>query len=311
MCTRNPESLFSDALGVLGLDKVKLGILCVGAFCSIGLAESACAASKQIELEPVTPWHVDWAENTCILRRAFGSKEDPVTLQIEQFGPEDGFTLLFAGKVFRPIRLNSRYTVDYGISGFKHKIDRALVGDMKDGSRMVFVGKSGFSREPHKPEDGHNTQFTPEIEKAIKKITISIPAGKEIVLKTGALDRPFAEMRKCTNQLIEEWGLDPEQQKKLLRKPQPTRSPGTWLTSGDYPNVALSQGAQAIISFLLLVDEQGMPAKCEIQRSIVAKGFKDPTCDLLRKRARFDPALDASGKPVPSFYLNMVRWILP
>ncbi len=40
------------------------------------------------------------------------------------------------------------------------------------------------------------------------------------------------------------------------------------------------------------------------------KKFDDATCAALMRRVRFTPALDAKGQPVPSFYLNTVRWIM-
>lgn len=39
----------------------------------------------------ISPWHVDWSQTTCSLRRAFGSKEKPSVLSIERYGPTNSF----------------------------------------------------------------------------------------------------------------------------------------------------------------------------------------------------------------------------
>lgn len=130
-------------------------------------------------------------------------------------------------------------------------------------------------------------------------------------MKTGPLDKAFAEMDKCANQLIEEWGLDVAEQNSLQSRPEPKNSPGNWARSSDYPESALASGGQALINFMLLIDSNGTPVKCIVQRGTAAKSFRDRSCELLLRRARFDPAINAEGRPVSSYYLNKIRWIIP
>jgi len=146
-------------------------------------------------------------------------------------------------------------------------------------------------------------------EAAVKTITISY-AGRQRIVATGPLDKAFDALRKCTDNLMTTWGLDPAQQAALSRRPAPLSPPTRWFGSSDYPPAMLIRGKQALVNFRLSVSAQGVPTACEVQSSYNEKKFDDTTCASLMRRARFTPALDAKGQPVPSFYLNTVRWIM-
>jgi len=152
--------------------------------------------------------------------------------------------------------------------------------------------------------------ITEEMERQVTQISVSRMRGREIVLKTGPLDKAFAAWRQCTRQLVSTWGLDPIQQERRQRPPVPRSEPQTWLHSGDYPVGALAQGAQAIVNFRLTVDGGGVPTACEIQRSYSGEMFDKVSCKALMKRARFEPALDEAGKPIASYYMNRIIWIM-
>lgn len=151
--------------------------------------------------------------------------------------------------------------------------------------------------------------MTAATEAMIRTIKISI-YGHERVFKTGPLDKPFEALRKCTDNLVSTWGLDPKQQATLSERPRPRSSPGGWLAPNDYPSSMRMRGKQAQVNFRLSVSAEGAPTACEVQSSYNDKTFDDVTCRVLMRRARFSPALDAKGQPVPSFYLNTVRWIM-
>jgi protein TonB len=70
------------------------------------------------------------------------------------------------------------------------------------------------------------------------------------------------------------------------------------------------RGANGLVRFRLDVDPEGHVGACHVLKSIQSPDFEKITCDLIRKRARFKPALDASGKPTPSYYVNTVKWVM-
>lgn len=261
------------------------------------------------ELRPITPWNVDWAEKTCVMRRGFGDQANPLILQIERFAPGDRFQLLLTGKRLRGFAPPQRLSLEYGVGGYVHTIEGYMVGETKGGFATVFISSSAI-RGLTEGEPESFVPVTPEQEAAVGQISFYRIRGKKIVLKTGSLGPVFVAMRKCADQLVESWGLNPLQQSRLTRPATPKSNPGSWLKPSDYPAGALFAGAQAIVNFRVTVDETGMPVACELQRSYSGEMFDRITCQQIVRRARFDPALDADGKPVRSYYTNTVRWVM-
>ena len=59
----------------------------------IGLASStgAPAAEEPLALQPSSDWVLDYAENSCALRRAFGDGPQKVFLELDNFALWDNF----------------------------------------------------------------------------------------------------------------------------------------------------------------------------------------------------------------------------
>lgn len=97
----------------------------------------------------------------------------------------------------------------------------------------------------------------------------------------------------------------------LPRGPRPASSPVTWVTPADYPLRALRDDQQGIVAFRLGISPEGLVDECQIVSSSGSPVLDQATCDLIRQRARFTPAIEAAGKPVRGSYSNHVRWVIP
>lgn len=97
----------------------------------------------------------------------------------------------------------------------------------------------------------------------------------------------------------------------LPRGPRPKEGPVGWIHAGDYPPLALRNGESGVVGFTLTVDAKGGVTNCVVVASSGSAALDRTTCDLLRVRAQFQPALDGAGKPVAGSYTNRTRWILP
>lgn len=279
------------------------------ALCGLAATPPALAGKPKVEeLAPFLPWNVDWTDKTCVLQRGFGTVEDPLVLRLERFGPQPGFQLVVTGKRLTPVSQGDTLYIRYGEGGPVHRINRVLIGDTKGGARSIFVPRTSIAGDLH--DTRADPAITEEMERKVTRISLARVHGREIVLKTGPLDKAFAAWRKCTRQLVATWGLDPEQQERLQRAATPRNDPGIWLHGDDYPVGALAKGAQAIVNFRLIVDAAGVPTDCEIQRSYSGELFDKASCRALMARARFEPALDEAGKPIASYYTSVISWIM-
>jgi TonB family protein len=124
------------------------------------------------------------------------------------------------------------------------------------------------------------------------------------------MDKPMAALRKCTDELVEHWGLDAEAQRHLTRKAAPASDPGTWISSEEYPSNLLARGVQGLVQFRMIVNAEGHPTSCTIQQSTRPVEFDETVCRVLMRRARFDPALDAQGKPITSYWRSTVHFMI-
>jgi protein TonB len=96
------------------------------------------------------------------------------------------------------------------------------------------------------------------------------------------------------------------------RTQQPTKGDLRALFSADdYPVEAQQNGEEGTVQARLDVDSKGRVAGCLIVRTSGHKSLDQVTCDVLRKRARFVPARDASGHAVTdSVVTPLVVWRL-
>lgn len=95
------------------------------------------------------------------------------------------------------------------------------------------------------------------------------------------------------------------------RVAKPRTNPGTWATTIDYPPRDLRAGNEGTTAFRVTVGTDGRVTECMIIRSSGFQGLDEATCAKVAKRARFEPATDASGNPVAGSYANSIRWEIP
>lgn len=79
----------------------------------------------------------------------------------------------------------------------------------------------------------------------------------------------------------------------------------------DYPAAALAAREQGDVGFALDVGPNGRVTACTVTRSSGSTSLDDATCRVIRSRARFTPALDASGATVPDRVAGKIGWTLP
>lgn len=93
--------------------------------------------------------------------------------------------------------------------------------------------------------------------------------------------------------------------------PVPTGNPGLWVTTNDYPALALREGREGLVGFTLTIGTDGRVQSCDITMSSGSLDLDDAACSLIRQRARFTPARNVKGKVQAGRYANRVRWQIP
>ena len=83
-----------------------------------------------------------------------------------------------------------------------------------------------------------------------------------------------------------------------------------WVKQSDYPK-ELRVGESGLTGFRLYIGSDGRPTRCVITSTSGYPVLDARTCEVLMKRARFEPGRDGYNRPIESNYSNRVRWIAP
>lgn len=92
---------------------------------------------------------------------------------------------------------------------------------------------------------------------------------------------------------------------------RPATDPSTWVRSDDYPKAELNRGINGATGFRLLVSKDGSVDDCEVIASSGSDALDATACALLKVRARFIPAHDATGHRIAFVYSSKVVWQIP
>ena len=91
----------------------------------------------------------------------------------------------------------------------------------------------------------------------------------------------------------------------------PRNDPGRWVTDADYRSRWIREERFGTASFRLEITSRGRVSDCMITKSTGHSVLDQATCNLISKRARFNPAQDASGANIGGIYESSIRWVLP
>lgn len=279
------------------------------------LSSFQAQAKPPVALEPSSQWHVVYDDDNCRLARVFGEGDAKVFLAFDKTSPISRLKPTISGPpVKKLIGRTTGITAAFGENEKLLPVTLALAGTIgPDKQPMLILGQLDLLNRKIDPRDDENNWVDPPppTPEQISKIRYFKVArnGMVLALHLGPLSKALAALDACTADLVKTWGLDPAQQAALSRRPIPIGGPGHWVQSVDYPTSALADGKSAIIAFRLLVDASGKATSCKIQKATNSPEFIEHTCRVLMKWAKFTPALDAQGAPVPSYYANTVNWM--
>ena len=293
----------------------------------VAAAPLLIAAAEPVRLPAVSPWVLDYAEDSCRLSRTFGTSADPTVLLFESVSPGAmsmlaiGYPLKGAGKnvtaQFQPGGDSNDGQPARSADGKKPAalwssisiMPAALVAELKAKWDAQLERATKGERPP--PTDLAEREAVKlrqrAFQTAITGVAIEARRNRPVVLETGALARAMSMLEQCTKDQLRYWGVDPALEEKIVRRPW-AAAPHQWFDSADYPASAINRGEQSVVDFRLLVDATGKPTKCTTLSHVDAPAFQKVVCNILMTRARFEPAELADGTKVPSYYSSKITW---
>ena len=118
-------------------------------------------------------------------------------------------------------------------------------------------------------------------------------------------------MQDCADDLAKSWGLDPAKLKTQTSGAIPDGGGVGWLPQGtvgfgDFGK--LGGGANQV---RLMVDATGKATSCTIHFATLEPTTNEKICAAAMANARFTPAKDASGQPMPGYWIGSPMFMGP
>ena len=289
----------------------------------LGLCVPEMARADEVVLEPSSKWHLDYSVDKCRLVRTFGDGEQRTILLLDQHQPNDSFTWTLAGKPVASFATGRRFNAQFGPTLSSMTIEQspsAFTGELEGYGKAVIVhGHLGDvelkQREDKAERPGPTPIGLPQLDtgpvQGVEWIELRRGENNSLRLVTGSMQSTFAAMNQCMASLVKSWGLDVETQ--ALRASGPAWTNVQQVARSiqrDYPSEALRRGQQARINVRIMIDESGKPTQCVRTDVTTADNFSDKPCQIILRQAKFEPARDASGNGLKSYYTTDIVYTI-
>lgn len=277
--------------------------------CVVLCPSAPALAGDGLTLSPSTEWRLREYEDRCRASRVFGEGRDRTTLWIEQGGTESNFNLTLIG---RPLR----HPYGGGVHvqfGEEPEIIRSYLSARSSRGRPVLtmfgvaISQPAMQRGLDGSVDLSNLDhMRAAMDRAragsITTLRLRTSIVEPIELHLGSLAEPLAFLDECGARLgvlLTEAGraLTPE-----ATPPVALGDAEDWLTLRDFPGYLAKQHISGEITVRLTVNKNGDARSCFVVESNRPQLFDDAVCLGLLKRAEFEPARNAQGEPVASYY---------
>lgn len=287
------------------------------------LAGAPLAAANRTPtiLAPLTTWSVDYGKERCRAARTFGDKDKPTVLVIDLYGPRSSPAWTIAGPAVADMGGKPKLvSVQFGT------LEPALRVEQLEFAQFGTFGRALTSTSlvgPPPRVPGQPLTVADAV-KQLQADNFDVTTGQSIdhvdlvvgdrvkQLATGPMTELFKVMAHCADSIVSEWGYDPDVERTLSRRATPTnRDDFVRPIMDSYPSYAARIGAQTLVRMRVDVDATGAPKDCTLVEMLDASAFNDFACKTVMKNARFEPALDAAGQPVASYWETEIRYILP
>ena len=258
-------------------------------------------------LQPISPWNIDFGASRCRLTRLFGNEDDQHLLFFEQGAPRPNFGVTFAGSEVR--RFQDARHLEIGMERDEpvERQERIGIGDVAQVGPAIIVASYSIGRSD--PSSVlRNAGIDLEEAETIDRIVLK-RGNRVLSFETGNMMPPFQAMNACTSDLLRDWGLDPDKHQSFVPPKWTNQQTIVRRIQNVYPRSALVRGEQAIFRMRVIVEEDGSVSECFIENSTETDRLDSPACRTM-ERAQFDPALDAQGQPMRSFYATSITYAI-
>jgi hypothetical protein len=268
------------------------GILGGGLGLLLGVSQPAAAFASGA-LQPVTPWKIENRVTQCMASREYGRPDKPVTFAIVPGLDGSTFELLLAYKrSAAAVAREMRGTVDFGSGSIDSWSLKYVTGDKKHTVYRFRLSAAQMAQA-----------------RTAQQISLYVDGQANAKLALDSTGQVLDSLQKCEGAVRDYWNFDGEKNGRIS-----TPAKGELravFSPDDYPGDALSRDQEGSSQFLLMIDEKGSVAGCQVVSPSGVPILDAMGCAVLQTRTKFSPALDSSGKPVRStVQTGTVQWLI-
>ena len=264
-----------------------------GAFLS-ALAFATAAWPADGPRSPTGKWNVNFADAQCIAHRDYGTSEKSLRLVLK--APPVGDVMQVA--VLRESASSDPQQVDATVTiGSGRPLRTSLLMYTPKGSReRVYL--------LNMPSD----RFA------------SVREAQTLSVRSDGLNETFAlsnmapllkVMDDCVSDLRRVFNVIPPGPDPSKFRSRAKANLAKLFSSDDYPAVSIMKGQTGKVGYALLIGEDGRVADCTIVSTSGVPALDSQACALLKKRAKFEPAVGLDGKPAKDSAVGSIVWRIP
>lgn len=280
---------------------------------AVALTSHSVARADPVVLKPKSQWNVDFGEDRCRLARLFSDGDNEHILYFEQHYPSVTAGVTVGGRSLTPFKDRAETLVQTA-DGRTPLKTQPLKGEMKGFGDALIYPSLDLARDAQPTDLPGLEPVVPRLDTAFADTIVYLSFSQRnrgVRFSTGPLGDAFKVLNQCSESLIASWGLDAEQHRKMMRGPRWTNQQEVAKMIADrYPAVAARAGEQGVTRMRVIIDAQGKTESCVSDRATKADILKSPACEVVMKEGRFEPGLDAGGKPMRSYYATTITYQL-
>lgn len=274
----------------------------------------AAPAEPPLTFKPNGSWVADFAKDQCALRRAFTSDGKTLVLDLVSFSYGDFLQI----KVYSDVPLGKKPAkTRFEPDPLPKEQPLVMRLDYSDGKVGILYHDTLFPNTDLDPvsDEARDRMTALQLdptgrdrrESEITGLLIEDAFSQDLRIQTGSLHPAMEVMRKCLLDLATTEGLDAEKIATLSRPAIANDLKGLAKSIQEkYPTRMVRKGQSAAIDIRLIVDTDGRPVDCKTLNDGQDESFSTTACERVMKEARFQPALDAQGKPVKAYWSTSI-----
>ena len=251
---------------------------------------AAAAPKPPALMAPTGPWNVDFADKMCLLIRPYG-KDRSTHLMLKPAMLGDSLEIIVTKSTSASSDPRSGKAA-LSIWGTPSAAETYFTAYSTANARLIRIWIK---------EDA--------IPLSTVRGTLQIDAkheGRHLFAIPG-IEQALPILSKCLGQLRTAYKVSDTDLAAIVTKPKAELA--AFFSTEDYPSEAWSTGKGGTVGVLIWVEATGRVSTCEVIETSAAAVLEKATCDVLIKRAKFNPAKDAAGRTVRAPSFGRVRWM--